>query len=276
MRRLTPTSPQCSPSAILHLYQSTSSTHLIHHPKYAQLAQAVLEANPKTQLVALPEVSNSSSHDKLPTLQLNPANVSHVFHTSGTSGTPKPIPNTHMGSMSVLPRRAIPSYLPTSNTHHNSTSPSGDTSLAPSESAAFTTTPLFHGGVSDLLRAWMARSMIYFYPTSDVSITTQNVVAAVDSCQNSPDPLDGINPKVKERIDRFSVTAFLSVPYILSVLAEDLQGPGIAMLRGMRFVSTGGAPLDTAIGDAMVKEGVRLVSRLGSSECGCECINPDF
>lgn len=116
----------------------------------------------------------------------------------------------------------------------------------------------------------MARSMIYFYPTSDASITTQNVVASVKSCQRPPDPLDGIGAEVEERTNRFRVTAFLSVPYILSVLAEDLQGPGIEMLREMRFVSTGGAPLDTAIGDGMVKEGVRLVSRLGSSECGCK------
>lgn len=112
--------------------------------------------------------------------------------------------------------------------------------------------------------------MIYFYPTSDVSITTNNVVVSVKSCQRSPDRLEGIDSQCQERIDRFKVTAFLSVPYILSVLAEDLNGPGIQMLREMRFVSTGGAPLDTAIGDAMVKQGVRLVSRLGSSECGCE------
>lgn len=255
-------SPQCSPSAILHLYQSTSSTHLVYHPKYSQLTQDVLKSHPETRLISLPESSKSHGDEELPILSLNPSFVSHVFHTSGTSGTPKPIPNTHKGSMSVLPRRAIPSYLPSSA--------SQTSSLAPSGSAAFTTTPLFHGGVSDLLRAWMARSMIYFYPTSDVSITTQNVVASVLSCQTPSDHLDGIDTEVEERENRFKVTAFLSVPYILSVLAEDLQGPGIEMLRGMRFVSTGGAPLDTAIGDAMVKEGVRLVSRLGSSECGCE------
>jgi phenylacetate-coenzyme A ligase PaaK-like adenylate-forming protein len=112
--------------------------------------------------------------------------------------------------------------------------------------------------------------MIYFYPTSDVSITTRNVVASVEACHLPLEPLDGIDTSVEERMERFRVTAFLSVPYILSVLAEDINGTGIEMLQSMRFVSTGGAPLDTAIGDAMVKTGVRLVSRLGSSECGCE------
>jgi hypothetical protein len=141
------------------------------------------------------------------------------------------------------------------------------------ESAAFTTTPLFHGGVSDLLRAWMARSMIYFYPTSDVPVTTTHVVQAVKVCR-APGLLKGIDhPReglAEERAKRFRVSAFLSVPYILSTLAEDLNGEGMQMLREMELVSTGGAPLETAIGDAMVGRGVKLVSRLGSSECGCE------
>jgi hypothetical protein len=111
----------------------------------------------------------------------------------------------------------------------------------------------------------MARSVVYFYPTSDVPITVDNVVAAVQSCQG----VEG----GEERRERFRASAFLSVPYILSILAEDLDGKGMEMLEEMDFVSTGGAPLDTKLGDAMVERGVRLVSRLGSSECGCELFN---
>lgn len=114
---------------------------------------------------------------------------------------------------------------------------------------------------------------MYFYPTSDMPITSANVVAAVNSCQDPPPVLPGVSmtdQQVLERIEKFRVRAFLSVPYILTVIAEDPNGPGLAMLKTMDFVSTGGAPLDSGVGDRMVKNGVRLVSRLGSSECGCE------
>jgi hypothetical protein len=116
--------------------------------------------------------------------------------------------------------------------------------------------------------------MIYFYPTSDVPITMSNVVSSVEAC-NVLDPEDGLDLELDEaqkaeRENRCRVKAFLSVPYILTILTEDLDGLGVEMLKGMDFVSTGGAPLDTKIGDAMVERGVRLVSRLGSSECGCE------
>ena len=196
-------------------------------------------------------------------IPIDPNAISHVFHSSGTSGLPKPIPNTHAGTVTVLPRRALPSYISPSNDQDG---------MPPSESAAFTTTPLFHGGVSDLLRAWMARSVLYLYPTSDVPVTTQNVIGAVHACRAPPDPVDDYDaakPSMLEREHRYKPTALLSVPYILSILAEDLDG--VRLLQGMDIVSTGGAPLDTSIGNEMVNKGVKLVSRLGSSECGCEC-----
>ncbi|WWD19982.1 hypothetical protein CI109_104455 [Kwoniella shandongensis] len=257
--------PQCSPSAVDHLVTSTSSTHLVYHRKYADLASGTKGINSSTITVELPTPSAAASPKanlKLPNVKADA--ISHIFHTSGTSGIPKPIPHTHAQSLSVLPRRAIPSYLSTSTSH---------TGMPSSESAAFTTTPLFHGGVSDLLRAWMARSMIYFYPTSDTPITADNVVGAISPCQSPPTslgkPKEGLSEiQSVERKRRFNVTSFLSVPYILTVLSEDIDGPAMEMLKGMEFVSTGGAPLDTAVGDKMVSHGVKLVSRLGSSECG--------
>ena len=114
----------------------------------------------------------------------------------------------------------------------------------------------------------MARSVVYFYPTSDVPITAGNVVAAVRACTPPPAGRQYTEEEEEEREERYTVKAFLSVPYILTVLAED-QG-GMEMMKQMDLVSTGGAPLDPGVGAAMVKDGVRLVSRLGSSECGCE------
>lgn len=265
-------SPQCSPPAILNLHKTTESIYTIYHPKYAGLAEDARQLDPSIHLIDWTtdvKSSRSCRNDvsELDSLRIDPESVSHVFHSSGTSGLPKPIPNTHSRSVQVLPRRGLPSYLSPTIESSSSSSP------PPPESAAFTTTPLFHGGVSDLLRAWMARSMIYFYPTSDVPITMKNVVAAVKACRAPPPDLPGHSdpsgPVLSERENRYKPTAFLSVPYILSTLVEDLDGEGMNLLREMDFVSTGGAPLDTSIGDAMVKRGVKLVSRLGSSECGC-------
>ncbi|KAK8849366.1 hypothetical protein IAR55_004698 [Kwoniella newhampshirensis] len=255
--------PQCSPSAINHLLTSTSSTHLVYHPKYAELADHAAKLNTaSTAVQSSSSMGANEGHRSVEIPELNPDTVSHIFHTSGTSGDPKPIPHTHRQSVAVLPRRSLPSYL--AGPHH-------DESMPPGQSAAFTTTPLFHGGVSDLLRAWMARSMIYFYPTSDTPITAENVLGAVNVCRSVPSPLtrqELSESQLIERERRFTPNSFLSVPYILTVLSEDIDGPAMAMLRHMDLVSTGGAPLDTKVGDQMVKAGVNLFSRLGSSECG--------
>lgn len=249
------------------LLKEADCSSLLYHPKYQDLASETLEIDRELRAIPMTShstltspISGSTSGDL--SLTADPQSTSHVFHTSGSSGNPKPIPNQHFRSVASLPRRAAPSYLA-----------SKPTSEPPAESAAFTTTPLFHGGVSDLLRAWTARSVLYLYPTSDVPVTPQHIIDAVISCQNEVPDLPGIQLNAAqraERADRFKVTAFLSVPYILTILAEDHDGPGMDLLRRMDYVSTGGAPLDTRLGDEMVKRGVRLVSRLGSSECGCK------
>ncbi|ORX40318.1 hypothetical protein BD324DRAFT_655201 [Kockovaella imperatae] len=224
--------PQCSPSAIASLLESTKSDHLLYHSKYQQLAEQV-ESPARVTLLPSPTAPRPCS--RLPSYNHL---TSHIFHSSGTSGNPKPIPHKHHVSTASLPRRALPDE------------PHGP----PPEPAAFTTTPLFHGGVSDLLRAWMARSVLYLYPTSEVPITSRNVCLAVEACNRGVET------------SRYRVNSFLSVPYILSTLADDSSG--VDLLKQMDLVSTGGAPLEKETGDKMVRQGIRLVSRLGSSECG--------
>ena len=68
-----------------------------------------------------------------------------------------------------------------------------------------------------------ALSTLYLF-SSVYPVTTANVLGALSVC------------------DR--VSAFLSVPYILKLLAEDPDG--VRMLRRMKLVSTGGAPLPEA------------------------------
>lgn len=249
------------------LLKGAECSSLLYHAKYEDLASETRDIGQELRTIPMAP-HDSLTHqtgERLPeglSFTADPESTSHVFHTSGSSGNPKPIPNQHLRSVASLPRRATPSYLA-----------ARPTSEPAAESAAFTTTPLFHGGVSDLLRAWMARSVLYLYPTSDVPVTPQNIIGAVESCQEGlqdPPGLQLDDAQRAERAHRFKVTAFLSVPYILTILAEDHDGPGMELLKQMNYVSTGGAPLDTKLGDEMVKRGVRLVSRLGSSECGCE------
>jgi len=109
----------------------------------------------------------------------------------------------------------------------------------------------------------MARSTVLFYPSSTSAITAQSIVESVTACQPPAD-----TPGESR------ITSFLSVPYILTLLSpasesKDTHG-ATKLLASMEIVSTGGAPLDTAVGNRLVDAGVRLVSRLGSSECGCE------
>ncbi|CDR99470.1 related to LYS2-L-aminoadipate-semialdehyde dehydrogenase, large subunit [Sporisorium scitamineum] len=155
-----------------------------------------------------------------------PDDVLVTMHTSGSSGLPKPIYKLHRfwtASMLSAPGREL---------------------------SAFTTTPLFHGGMSDLLRSIQAGSSIFFHPTIDPgALSTSAICQAINACQHP-------------------VSYFLSVPYILDMLFTDRSDEGRRMLAGMKLVSTGGAPLPQQLGDDMVERGIKLVSRLGSSECG--------
>lgn len=99
----------------------------------------------------------------------------------------------------------------------------------------------------DFLRSFNAISTTYFY-SSLYSITAANIINSLNACKD--------------------VHGFLSVPYILQLLDEDEDGRDL--LKDMGLVSTGGAPLGKELGDSMIRTGVRLVSRLGSSECSCE------
>ncbi|RPB05577.1 hypothetical protein L873DRAFT_1882435 [Choiromyces venosus 120613-1] len=113
--------------------------------------------------------------------------------------------------------------------------------------ATFTTTPLYHGGIADFMRLLMAYSTLWLYP-STMPITSKNMFKALSICQS---------PRAYY---------FSSVPYVLEVCAGDAAT--VHKLIGMDMVGVGGAPLEEDIGNFLVKKGVKLVSRFGTSECG--------
>lgn len=160
------------------------------------------------------------------------SDIAFLFHTSGTStGLPKPIPQSHHAAVGVLP------------------------SLDGRNTATFTTTPLYHGGIADCLRAWTSSALIWLFPGADVPITSKNILSSIACAE-----------KAAREQDTPSVLYFASVPYVLQMLAE--EDDGLNMLKNMEIVSVGGAALPQVIGDKLVNCGVNLVSRFGSAECG--------
>jgi acyl-coenzyme A synthetase/AMP-(fatty) acid ligase len=209
---------------VLHLVQKIGATHLLHDARNASLAQRVIQGD--VQPVPFAEsstVSDTRSHFPMTLSPEEEANtIAIIFHSSGTTGMPKPIYQTHRVWTTALSCKTGP--------------------------PAFTTTPLYHGGASDLLRSLMSRSCLYLF-TPERPITAQNIVKSVEAC---PD-----------------VHYFLAVPFVLKLLAEDPQAR--QLLARMDMISVGGAPLHQEMGDQMVKQfGWKLVSRMGSSECGCK------
>ncbi|RSM03617.1 hypothetical protein CDV31_010414 [Fusarium ambrosium] len=155
--------------------------------------------------------------------------IAYIFHTSGTSsGLPKPIPQSQFGVVGALP------VFPGQN-----------------KPATFSTTPLYHGGLADCMRAWTSGAMIWFFPDGQAPITGANILKAIDFARNK---------------DAAPVKYFSSVPYVLQMLSEEHRG--IQMLKSMDLVGVGGAALPPAVGDKLVNAGVNLLSRMGSAECG--------
>lgn len=163
---------------------------------------------------------------------LGPQSTAYVFHTSGTStGIPSPIRQSHEAAFAVLPV------------------------LDGSQQATFTTTPLYHGGIADCFRAWTSGALIWLFPGGDVPITTQIILNSVQAAADA-----GL------KVPTAPIRYFSCVPFVLQMLSEDESG--LEMLRTMEIVGVGGAALNKTLGDRLVKEGVHLISRFGSAECG--------
>lgn len=244
--------PQSQPAAIAHLCnQCQVSTLLSDYPDLSQRLKST-ETNPKrtaTNASQKPDLSvfqlstflppdilqhisehQDSSEPNLPQHDLSQTDTAYLHHTSGTSsGLPKPIPQSHRAAVRVLP------HLPAAAT------------------ATFTTTPLYHGGIADLFRAWASDAAIWLFPGHALPITAANVAACLQQAASDDAPA-------------LRVAYFSSVPYVLQMLAADRAG--LKHLRAMRLVGVGGAALPAAVGDRLVRAGVRLVARYGSAECG--------
>ncbi|USW48980.1 Putative AMP-dependent synthetase/ligase, phosphopantetheine binding ACP domain, ANL [Septoria linicola] len=232
--------PQCSPSAIVGLCERCEVTSLFHDETYTELAMNAMHeskdqafpltthrlpfgtgSNPFDLVIkpvsAKPQASNAAQDD-----------VAYLHHTSGTSSSiPKPIPQTHFAGAGA--------YARFDGSHH----------------ATFTTTPLYHGGIADLFRAWTSNALIWLFPGKGVPITATNIIKCLDLAKDSSAP---------------SAKYFASVPYVLEMMASDERG--IERLCHMDIVAVGGAALPAEVGSQLIDAGIKLISRFGSAECG--------
>ncbi|KAF2650246.1 acetyl-CoA synthetase-like protein [Lophiostoma macrostomum CBS 122681] len=237
--------PQCQASAIAHLCKSCSASLLFHDDAHAGRAVEASSLMNKDASVfnAIPiplekekdvfEIIQESPTSELDHPDLEETAVAYLNHTSGTSsGLPKPIPQSHRAAIGVLP--SLP-FTPSS--------------------ATFTTTPLYHGGIADLFRAWTSNALIWLFPGKAVPITCRNICHCLEVANESF--AKGRSPAIKY---------FSSVPYVLQMMEADETG--LTYLKDMAIVGVGGAALPAEVGNRLVSKGVHLISRFGSAECG--------
>lgn len=168
-----------------------------------------------------------------------------IFHSSGTTGNPKPIPTLHKHLTEILPCQNHERDL----------------------IFAFSTTPLYHGGLQDLFRALNSLTPICFFPLH-LPVTFDNIYRSIVACSHPPDPSSSqSHNNLLTTLPLTRINVFLTVPYILRLMKDHQKG--MEMLRDMKYVCFGGAALEGILGDELVANGVKLVSRYGSSESGC-------
>jgi thioester reductase-like protein len=228
-----PYSPQLDVNAIKHLCNSLSASVIFADTRLYATANSLGDGIHAINLSGVLDGSELDDSNTSFVIDIKANDVAFLFHTSGTSsGLPKSIPQTHHAAVGVLP------CLPA---HRNP--------------ATFSTTPLYHGGIADCLRAWSSGATIHLFPGTQ-PITTTNILKAIDQANAYAQ-------------GTCAVKYFTSVPYILQMLATETEGSqGVSALQQMDLVGVGGAALPTSLGDELVAKSVNLVSRYGSAECG--------
>ncbi|KAF7563552.1 hypothetical protein G7046_g567 [Stylonectria norvegica] len=223
--------PQLEPEAIRHLCASLEIDTILVEAKLKHRVSGLAKSTTVVDVPSYEQLTRLALPESpLQSIKMRElSEIAYFCHTSGTSsGLPKPIQQTHQGLVSVL------ASFPGEN-----------------KPATFSTTPLYHGGLVDCFRAWASGAMIWFFPEGVAPITEANLTRTINFARSKSSVV---------------VKYFSSVPYVLKMLAE--EEAGIRILQTMDLVGVGGAALAPAIGDKLVRNGVKLLSRMGSAECG--------
>lgn len=156
-----------------------------------------------------------------------------ILHSSGTTGLPKAISQAHRYLLNLAP--------------YSSFEFDSSWTVEDERMLAFSTLPLYH--IYGLLLPMMSLSIGKPFAIPPA--------AFVPSAQSSLEFMSTINPG----------TLYI-VPSILQDIAELPEGKGLEALRSLKYVVTGGGPLNSSIGDKIVASGIGLINGYGGTEVG--------
>ncbi|KAH7395612.1 male sterility protein [Cadophora sp. MPI-SDFR-AT-0126] len=153
-------STRLSVAAYSSLLQSTSANHILIHKSFRQAASQVQQDQPTLQIheildrksfeFPIEDVFENFRFDRNFDLELESGKISWIIHSSGSTGLPKPIFQTH--------RAALKNYASNLNLK------------------GFITLPLYHAhGISSVFRAIHSRKQIYMY-NADLPLTQQHLL----------------------------------------------------------------------------------------------------
>ena len=156
-----------------------------------------------------------------------------ILHSSGTTGLPKPISQSHRFLLNFAPLSSFDTDYP-------------DFPFS-EQKIAFSTLPLYH--VFGLMAPMLSLSIgkPFAIPPSGFIPTAASTVEFLSSANAS--------------------TLFV-VPSILEDIAELPENRGIEALQSLQYVACGGGALNNAIGEKLVASGVKLINGFGGTEVG--------
>ncbi|KAF7341008.1 Acetyl-CoA synthetase-like protein [Mycena sanguinolenta] len=245
-----PISHRNTTAAIFHLLKNTGSHCVLTTMGSRRLVETVATDNAGYDLLMkdiplLGQIYPYLGHETIehpfvpypsPTTSISSDDVTLYLHSSGSTGLPKPIPQTHrnlihQGAMVAIaelveltPRLAV-GHLPAFHT------------MGLIGHILF---PIFNGGTACL------------YPLS--STPTESITPVVSTAENA-----------LENARRTNATGVLTVPAFIL----EWQSPAdVAYLKTLNVVAYAGGPLASRVGDSLFSQGVNILPIYGATELG--------
>ncbi|KAF8174362.1 hypothetical protein K438DRAFT_1849366 [Mycena galopus ATCC 62051] len=162
--------------------------------------------------------------------------LAFYLHSSGSTGLPKCIPQTHRSIIQLAALGALP-QIPV---------------LSSRQEVAILPPAHMFGLICQLLCPMLNNATVCIFPPA--STRTEYMMPPVPSSRAAI-----------ENSKRTNATAIFAVP---SIIAEWQSPEDVAYLKTLNMVVCGGGPLPYQIGDFLFKQGVRIIPVYGGSEFG--------